>query len=129
MIEIVTVVVAMVVVGVWIALPLRRGSRIEPASGPDRRRAEAEAATRSALSGIVDIEEERSIGKLGDADFDVLRRQYEAQALAALRELDAINQAPDDLEAEIAAMRERLACPECGAIRGTAKVCERCGAR
>lgn len=143
MTEAVLVAFVCLVVAAWILLPLRTGPRRQERPEGDRK-SEAEAATRSALAGIVDIEEEQAVGKLSDADFDSLRRQYEAEALAALRELDAIGDEPagadgdpppapdaaagDDIEAEIAALRARLACPTCGAIRSAEGVCDRCGA-
>lgn len=98
---------------------------------------EAESKKRSALLAIVDIEEERDIGKLSDADFDALRTQYEAQALSALRELDTLSLGEaareDELEAEIAEMRREMTCPNCGALRVPAtsendpRPCPRCG--
>jgi hypothetical protein len=85
-----------------------------------------------ALSAIVDLEEERKMGKLSDADFERLRAQYEAEALEALKELDSVKrvQVPeeDPLEAEIAAVRKRLQCPNCGALRTSGGSCPQCDA-
>jgi hypothetical protein len=97
--------------------------------------AELEAADvrkMTALSAIVDLEEEREMGKLSDADFERLRAQYEAEALEALKELDSVKrvQVPeeDPLEAEIAAVRKRLQCPNCGALRTSGGNCPQCDA-
>lgn len=113
----------------YVALPLgqRRGRREEPPSAEG----ELDARKTSALSAIVDLENERLVGKLSDEDFDVLRAQYEAEALQALTELDALRaraDAPDDasLEAEIAEMRRRLACPRCGRLRTIEGTCSQC---
>lgn len=113
----------------YVALPLgqRRGRKEEAPSAEG----ELDARKTSALSAIVDLENERLVGKLSDEDFDVLRAQYEAEALQALTELDALRartDAPDDasLEAEIAEMRRRLACPRCGRLRTIEGTCSQC---
>lgn len=107
--------------------------RTAPRRFPDSLRAsedELRSKKKAALGAIIDIEDERSVGKLSDDDFEILRREYEREALDALIELDGLETVNDDdaLEAEIAAMRARLACPNCGAPRTGADVCERCGA-
>ncbi|MFN2588525.1 MAG: hypothetical protein ABR613_10470 [Actinomycetota bacterium] len=113
----------------YVALPLgsRRGHGDE---GPSRE-GELDALKTTALAAIVDLEADRSVGKLSDEDFEVLRAQYEAEALRALVELDALRaraDEPDDrtLEEEIAAMRLRLACPRCGGLRSAEGTCPRC---
>lgn len=117
----------------YVALPLgqRRGRKEETPSAE----AELDARKTTALSAIVDLENERLVGKLSDEDFDVLRAQYEAEALRALTELDALRAQSDagagdgddaSLEAEIAEMRRRLACPRCGRLRTTDGTCSQC---
>ena len=113
----------------YVVLPLggRRGGREEVAS-PE---GELDARKRTALTAIVDLEAERSVGKLSDEDFEVLRAQYEAEALKALTELDALrvrSEEPDEgsLEAEIAEMRSRLSCPRCGGLRSIEGTCPQC---
>lgn len=114
----------------YVALPL--GSRRAPREEPPAREGELDALKTSALSAIVDLEADRSVGKLSDEDFDVLRAQYEAEALRALVELDALHaesELPRDdraLEEEIAAMRLRLECPRCGGLRSTEGTCPQC---
>ena len=79
---------------------------------------------------IVDLEGDRTMGKLSEPDFEALRADYESQALAALRELDALGElsARDrELEAEIAQVRARLRCPSCGGARVGSERCSRCG--
>ena len=92
---------------------------------------EADARKRAALAAIVDLEDDRSVGKIAEDDFRALKNQYEAEAVAAIAELDALetsNAAPDKLEAEIARVRAAMRCPNCGATRAPGEKCPRCGA-
>lgn len=113
----------------FVVAPVRTGPRPER---PDLSLLVVEAASRkrAALTAILDLETEKEIGKLSPADFDALRAEYEAQAFAALAELDSLEAASgnDAIEEEIAAVRERLACPSCGAVRTGSGSCPRCGA-
>lgn len=122
--------VALLAVGAfaWSLSPLRSGPfRARP--GRARLLEEAEGRKRAALAGIVDLEEEHALGKLAAEDLQALRAEYEAQALLALRELDALRRADDDaIEEEIARLRAELACPSCGAPRLPGEVCGSCGA-
>lgn len=121
----------------YVAQPLLSGPKHDRDDDRDLSIEEAEARKQAALVAIVDIEEEKEIGKLSDADFDALRAQYERQALEALRELDIMTAhgtaREDELEAEIAEMRRQMACPHCGALRIPASEaeerneCARCG--
>jgi hypothetical protein len=91
---------------------------------------EATARKHAALGALVDVENERAIGKLSGADFVALRDEYERQALDALRELDVLGAQSledDELEAEIAEMRARMTCPHCGALRTPGEACTKCG--
>jgi hypothetical protein len=123
----------------YVVAPLggRRGGREEPPSAEG----ELDARKRAALEAIVDLEADRSVGKLSDEDFEVLRAQYEAEALRALTELDELrsrtDEADDPVEHEIAEMRARLAratsagrpmetCPNCGSPRNAEGACPRC---
>jgi len=90
---------------------------------------DAVARKHSALVAIVDMENEHTAGKLSDGDLAALRTQYEIEALKALRDLDALSTNTDDeeLEAEIAEMRARLSCPNCGEPRTPGVRCPACG--
>lgn len=113
----------------YVVIPLARGPRRE-ARDPGRAE-EAEARKHAALSAIIDLETERDAGKLSDDDFEMLRKSADAEALAALAEADLVassDLSDDDLEREIAEMRERLACPKCGSVRVPGERCARCGA-
>jgi hypothetical protein len=127
---------------VYVAAPLR--DRDESAHEGSVDTAELLGKKRAALTAILDMEEERDAGKLSTGDFAVLRREYEAEAAEALAELDALR-SPDapadaDLEAEIAAIRDRIRgegggeggptepCPSCGTPRAPGRACDQCGA-
>jgi cytochrome c-type biogenesis protein CcmH/NrfF len=114
----------------WVTLPLRLGPRVD-APQPARALEEARARKKEALLAILDLENERATGKLSESDFGSLRLEYEARALTALREVDALRDSTvddDELEAEIAALKERLRCPNCGASRPPGGPCDQCGA-
>ncbi|MGH2694569.1 MAG: hypothetical protein ACRDJJ_07090 [Actinomycetota bacterium] len=110
----------------YVGAPLRRSRR---SVGESSGITEAEARKRAALVALMDLEEERAVGKLSEKDFLALRAEYEAEAITALKQLDIAGFAPDDpFEAEIAAYRLRLQCPACGAPRPGEGTCPRCGA-
>ena len=127
--ELLLVLFLITVSAAYISMPLLRGARNETDSVAIRLE-EAGTRKQAALGALVDIENERLIGKLSPTDFDLLRDEYEAEALAALKELDAIEQGDaidDELEAEIAAIRARMECPECGGLRVPGEACSKCG--
>lgn len=114
----------------YVVSPLRKPETEELSGGPS---AEEEAKERkgSALTAILDLEEEAEVGKLSGAELETLRAEYEREALLALEQLDRIAAPPradDALEAEIEAMKKRLACPSCGAVRTSGGTCSRCDA-
>jgi hypothetical protein len=126
---VVIVVLLAVAALVYVTAPLRRGPR---RAFPDKSDDVARIGERkaAALTAIIDLEEERDVGKLSVRDFDLLRDQYEREALTALHELDAIQASElgdEELEAEIAAARARLMCPSCGRPSPTGGPCSRCG--
>jgi hypothetical protein len=127
MIPILVVIVAALAGIAFVAIPLRRGPRSFPGLSSTATQ-EAEDRKSAALAGIVDLEQELEIGKLSRDDFEILREEYERDAVAALHELDSgVTSADDALEKEIAAARARLACPSCGAPRAAGGPCPRCG--
>ena len=113
---------------VYVALPLRGGPRTETEEIPSPIQEAAEKKT-AALAGIVDLEHEHAAGKLSSEDLEQLRAGYESEVLQALEELDAAGPGSpeEELEREIAAARQQLACPSCGAPRVAGKPCTRCG--
>jgi hypothetical protein len=114
----------------YILRPLLDGPRIEAPSS-DQAVEELHELKRAALMAIIDIEAERDVGKLSDEDFEVLKRQYGAEAVRALHQLDELGATQHDrdaeLEAEIARIRETMTCPACGAIRDPGRPCPECG--
>lgn len=114
----------------YVVLPLRRPEDESIDETPMALERARENKT-SALTAIIDLEEEAQIGKLSQEELELLRAEYEREALDALAQMDALT-APgvaevDPLEAEIEAMRQRLACPSCGAMREPGATCSRCG--
>ena len=91
----------------------------------------AEEKKRVALTGILDLEEERDGGKLSEPEFVDLRARYERDAVQALKELDSAGSGShleNHLEEEIAAARDKLRCGTCGAPRGIDEArCPSCG--
>ena len=128
MIGVVIVSVLAVAALAYVIAPLRRPDATELASGPTLEE-EANERKGSALTAIVDLEEEARVGKLTDSELESLRGEYEREALLALEQLDQIGAQPhpeDPFESEIEAMKKRLACPSCGAVRTSGGACSRC---
>ena len=123
MIETLVVGVLMLLAAAYVATPLRgtgpRWIDTDPVE-------EADARKRAALGALVDLDAELEVDKLSAADHESLKRQYEAAALAALDELERLEALGDPLEAEIAARRDALTCPTCGALRTRGEPCPDC---
>jgi hypothetical protein len=106
--------------GLWILQPLRLPRRVAaPGSVDDARWKELVDAKHAVYRSILDLEFDRSVGKVAEEDYGILLHQHQAEALVLLHEMDALAsataeapvapKAPEDtLEAEIAAARERL---------------------
>jgi hypothetical protein len=109
--------------GLWILQPLRRPRAVaSPGAVDDGRWKELVDAKHAVYRSILDLEFDRSVGKVAEEDYAILRRQHEEEALGLLDEMDAMATAaetssgapappatPEDtLEAEIAAARDRL---------------------
>ena len=124
----VVVLIGVCVAVAYVVVPLLSGERTQSDGwGPAL---EHEARKNAALLAIIDLEAERDGNKLSEKEFDALRRDYEREALAAIRELDILHEAAadhDPLEQEIAALRAELTCPTCGAIRKPGGGCATCG--
>jgi len=111
--------------GLWILQPLRLPRRLAaPGSVDDVRWKELVDAKHAVYRSILDLEFDRSVGKVAEEDYGILLHQHQTEALALLHEMDALVSAADGgsrpdgsasavgpeetLEAEIAAARERL---------------------
>jgi hypothetical protein len=99
----------------FVLAPVRAGTGRDLPHGTFARD-EAEERKRAALTALLDLETERDVGKLEDEEFVTLRTEYEAEAVAALDDLDRLGPpgtaetVPEDdaLEAEIARIRAKL---------------------
>jgi hypothetical protein len=80
------------IVGLIVAVPLRRGPDVDRRE--DERRAALEAAKEAKYREIRDAELDFRMGKLTDADYRTTDRELRAQAIEILRELDALT--PED---------------------------------
>jgi hypothetical protein len=114
-----------------------------PLYGTEEEPTEAQFRKRVSLLQLRDAEYEFAMGKLGDEDYQTLRKELSAEALAAIRaeeaeESGATATGPDlgnaDLEAEIAAIRSRLSggvfCSECGHPNAAgSRFCAECGSK
>jgi hypothetical protein len=108
-------------------LPGRKGPELPPEP-------EAPEETRRgvALLALKEIEFDRATGKLSDADYEMLKSRYSAEALAAL---DAEEKTPDPKPAAIPSDPEQLVAARlqllrAGPVRGDGgRVCLRCGPR
>jgi hypothetical protein len=120
---------ALAALALWILRPLRAGPRRIEAEG-DGRWKELVEAKHALYRSILDLELDRSVGKVSGADYEAIRGQQEAEALTVLAEMDVLasgdshalgsaasdapkgprrgEATPDTLEAEIAAARARL---------------------
>jgi hypothetical protein len=109
---------ALALVAVWILRPLQL-PRARMASPDDEHWRELVEVKQQLYRSILDLDFDQSVGKVSDADYLVLRRQQESEALAVLNEMDRLagtrpgpadgSTSPEDrLEAEIAAARLRL---------------------
>ena len=82
------------IVGLIVVAPLRRGPDVDRRE--DERRAALEAAKEAKYREIRDAELDYRMGKLTEADFKVTDRELRGQAIAILRELDALTPEGDD---------------------------------
>lgn len=100
-----------VVIGLWIARPLvgrRHSLRSAAATG---RTADLLEEKQSIYRTIVDLEMDREMGKIDEADYEQLRQQSKTEAVGVIRQLQEEASSEADhatLEDEIRAARERL---------------------
>jgi hypothetical protein len=86
----------LLVVGVVVVAPLRRGPDVDRRE--DEKRAALEAAKEAKYREIRDAELDFRMGKLTEADYQVTDRELRGQAISILRELDALT--PEDAGAD-----------------------------
>jgi len=95
----------------------------------DALKAEYEARALEALRRAEALREEQPLSASGgQADQRSSQRASEADERSSRRSRQEEWLDDDELELEIAAIRERLRCPSCGAARAPGEPCDRCGA-
>lgn len=136
--------VAVLLVGLSVFLvlqPILTGQEA-PMWGQEAEPSEAQFKKRVSLMQLRDAEYEFAMGKLGEEDYQTLRKEISAEALAAIKEEEAqeagplsaeYSEASADIEEEIAQVRIRLSggvfCSDCGHPNpGGSRFCAECGA-
>ncbi|MDQ3772736.1 MAG: hypothetical protein M3343_11710 [Actinomycetota bacterium] len=95
----------------------------------DALKAEYEARALEALRRAEALREEQPLSASGgEADQRSSRRSRQEDQGSSRRSRQEEWLDDDELELEIAAIRERLRCPSCGAARAPGESCDRCGA-
>lgn len=136
----------LIIVVLVIALPLL--DRKTPAIQPPSRREALEQERRAIISAIRELDFDFRTGKIGEADYKLLREARVARGAQILRELAELDETEDDVEAAIEAQVARfrtvrtadgrapagltgaVICPSCGHAAGlNDKFCPQCGQR
>lgn len=132
------VAIVMVAVSVFLLLqPIIQGKEAPLLSSGDEP-SEAQFQKRVSLLQLRDAEYEFAMGKLGEEDYRILRKEISAEALAAIKaeeakeESDEFARGSSEIEDEIAEVRARLSggvfCSECGYPNPAgSKFCGECG--
>ena len=113
------------VAGVWVIHPLlvRRWAMladVAPSGVLD-----AEARKRVALASLREVEYDYRAGKLDEADYRAMRERLSAEAMRAIRAVDAVGAAP-----VAAGVPVETAAHACGFVNpGESRFCAGCGAR
>ncbi len=112
----------------FVVYPLFQRSEGEPVSVG---REELEALLwekQATYLALKDLEFDRSMGKLSEADYQELSQRYKGKAISILKRLD---EREAEIEAEVAKIRTRrgsITCSRCGAtLRPEANFCPACG--
>lgn len=133
---------ALIMVGISVFLilePIIKGKEASLWSSGDEP-SEAQFRKRVSLLQLRDAEYEFAMGKLGEEDYQKLRKEISAEALSAIREEEAESEGvppayshgSKDIEDEIAEVRARLRsgtfCRECGTPNPRdSRFCSECG--
>lgn len=133
---------ALIMVGISVFLilePIIRGKEA-PLWSSGEEPSEAQFKKRVSLLQLRDAEYEYAMGKLGEEDYQRLRKEISAEAIAAIREEEAeekgeardYSQVSAEIEDEIAQVRARLRdgifCSECGMPNPKdSRFCSECG--
>ena len=88
-------------IAAFVAFPLFRPNRErELPAEPESRAVRWEKQKAEAYAALKEAEFDLQMGKLTDADYQLLKEKYEARALEALAQLDRLNQAQRETRAE-----------------------------
>ena len=95
----------------------------------DLGRADLEAQRDLIYRDLRDLEFDHRVGKLGDADYQQMRRRLQRQAAAVLMQLDETESGYEQVaEARIRERRQIRACPVCSStITTSVRFCPNCG--
>jgi hypothetical protein len=105
---------------------LGRGGDIEPLA--EGRREMLEREKMLVLRGIKELEFDRAMGKIGEADFTFMERQLRARALALMQDLERTAVADAERPAGRKARPAARPCPDCGTRNDRdARFCKQCG--
>ncbi len=137
------IVAALFLVGIAVFMILQPiiAGREAPESGLADEPSEAQFRKRVSLLQLRDVEYEYAMGKLGEEDYQALKKEISAEALAAIRAEKAEAGGPEaedtagaevELEEEIARVRASLAegpfCSDCGQRNPSgSRFCAECG--
>jgi hypothetical protein len=107
-----------------VAALLGRGGDIEVV--PPRRREILEKEKALVLRSIKELEFDRAMGKIGDADFSEIDSRLRARALVLMQDLERA--APAKRAAPIGSQHKTRPCPACGTANDfDARFCKQCG--
>lgn len=125
-------VLAVVVVFAFMLAPVVRRRRLEEVEAErwDLGRADLEAQREVIYRDLRDLDFDHRAGKLGDADYQQLRRQLQQRAAAVLMQLDETDaDYEQDLEQRVRSRRKMRVCPSCRAdLTSPSRFCPSCGA-
>jgi hypothetical protein len=119
--------VAFVALMVHRALAAFWGKAVEAGSLHDRRREVLEREKALALRSIKELEFDRAMGKIGDADFADISARLRARAVALMQDLDRASLQAAERPGRL--RESRRVCEGCGTANDAdAKFCKQCGA-
>ncbi|MBI5815658.1 MAG: zinc ribbon domain-containing protein [Nitrospinae bacterium] len=114
----------------FIAYPLLKPEAAEPGGGAlsENELSALLFKKEAAYAAIKDLEFDRSTGKIDDADYEQMKAQFEAEAIAVLKELSGAG--PAEGEKKKRRGGEEVFCVTCGAkVKPNHNFCGKCGAK
>lgn len=114
---------------------LRQKPGIFTDSAEDEDLQELHSRRNTTYSMLKELEFDYQSGILSKEDYEELQKRYKGKAVAILRDIDGLQQAPaadDEIEKQVLALRQQKArfCPQCGTEHQEGdRFCARCGAK